>query len=82
MRGKYSILFLLIIITVGGLLGNLIGSMLGESLPLLSNSKSLGLEPPLHLDLNFLQLKFGFVLDINLAGLLGLIVSLWIFRRF
>lgn len=82
MKGnKSNFLFLILVLAVGGLLGNLIGSILGDHISILSASQSVGVEPPVNLDLNFLQLKFGFMFNINLAGVIGLIVSFWIFSR-
>ncbi|UMZ72863.1 DUF4321 domain-containing protein [Natranaerofaba carboxydovora] len=82
MKGKYNLLFLIVVLAVGALLGNLLGTLLSDQIPIMSISQSLGIDPPMHLDLSFFELKLGFMFNINLAGLLGLIISLWIFSRF
>ncbi|OWZ83914.1 DUF4321 domain-containing protein [Natranaerobius trueperi] len=76
-----SFLILLIVFAVGGILGNLIGEFFGDYLPLLNMSREVGLSSPLELDLNFIYLQFGLLVRLNLAGVLGLLLAIWLFRR-
>ncbi len=76
-----SVLVLLLIFAVGGILGNLIGEFFGEYFPLLQQSREVGLSTPLELDLNFIYLQFAFMIRLNLAGVLGLLLAIWIFRK-
>lgn len=82
MKGnRFNLVFLIMVLAIGGLLGNLIGSLVGDNLPLLASSQTVGIDPPMYLDLSFFSLKFGFLFDINLAGLIGLGLSIWIFSK-
>lgn len=76
-----SVVMLLLIFAVGGILGNLIGEFFGDYLPLLQRSREVGLSSPLELDLNFIYLQFAFMIRLNLAGVLGLLIAIWLFRK-
>ncbi len=82
--GKF---FLLLIFLVAGILfGGLIGELARnvDFLSWLSYSKSLGISPDAPLVLNFavLRLTFGFMIELNIAMVLGILASLFLYKKF
>ncbi len=71
---------LLLLLLVGLVIGGVIGDIFQDTFSLLSYSKTIGLEPTT-LDLNIIKLSFGFLMKINLASVIGLIISIIIFTR-
>ncbi|MBN2286024.1 MAG: DUF4321 domain-containing protein [Tissierellales bacterium] len=78
-RGKSTIIWIFII-SAGSIIGNIIGEALSGLLPILKISQHLGFGPAV-LDLNFFNVTFGFGFDMNLAGLIGIITVMLIFRK-
>lgn len=72
---------LLLLIIVGIVIGGIIGDILGEEISFLQKSYSIGLTPPLQLDLSVIQLTFGFLIDVNVASVIGLIIAIIIFNK-
>ncbi|MBO5413650.1 MAG: DUF4321 domain-containing protein [Clostridia bacterium] len=72
-------LFILSGLVIGGLLGNLAGQI--DFLWWLSYGQSFGLSTPLELDLSILQISFGFVFEINVASIIGLLVAMLLYRK-
>lgn len=66
-------------IILGGYLGELALSV--PALSFLAAGKELGLTSPLVLDLNIMKLTFAFTVKLNIAGILGFIVSLIIVKK-
>ena len=66
-------------IILGGYLGELALSV--PALQFLSVGKELGLTNPFTLDLSILKLTFAFTVKLNIAGILGFIVSLIIIKK-
>ena len=66
-------------IILGGYLGELALSV--PALSFLASGKELGLTSPLVLDLNIMKLTFAFTVKLNIAGILGFIVSLFIVKK-
>ena len=68
-------------------MGIVLGSYLGELalevswLKFLSFGKNIGFAEPISLDLGFLELTFGFMCKLNLASILGFIVSFFIIKK-
>ncbi|SKC64440.1 DUF4321 domain-containing protein [Maledivibacter halophilus] len=71
---------LLLLLLVGLVIGGVIGDIFGDSIKWLGYSKSIGISPAT-LDLNVIQLTFGFTMNISLTSILGLIIALLIFNR-
>ncbi|MDN5352538.1 MAG: hypothetical protein PWQ12_1459 [Clostridiales bacterium] len=81
MRGKSNDrLVLLVLILVGAIFGSLIGSAFGGALPILNYGKTIGVDPFV-VDLNVIVLTFGLKLSLNLAGIIGIIIAFFIYRR-
>ena len=47
----------------------------------LSYGQSFGLETPISLNLNIVQITFGLMFKINIASIIGLIVAILIYRK-
>lgn len=73
------LVFLLAGLVVGGLLGKLASGV--PWLWWLSYEQAFGLENPLVLDLNVLKLTFGLMIRINVASIIGMILSVFIYRK-
>lgn len=72
-------LFILSGLVIGGLLGELAGQV--DFLWWLSYGQSFGLETPISLNLNIVQITFGLMFKINIASIIGLIVAILIYRK-
>ena len=73
------VLFILSGLVIGGLLGQLAGQV--DFLWWLSYGESFGLESPIVLDLNILEITLGVMFEINIASILGLIIAILIYRK-
>ena len=66
--------------------GIIVGSLLGEfaaavpALSWLAYGKSFGLTEPFLLDINILQLSFGMTVQLNIAGIIGIIIALLLYK--
>ena len=79
-RGKVvSILFILAGLVIGGLIGDFASSINGLSW--LSYGEEFGLRDPIVLDLNVLTLTLGLTIKINIASIIGVIISLIVYRK-
>ena len=73
------LVFLLAGLVVGGLLGRLASSV--SWLWWLSYEQEFGLQTPLVLDLNVLKLTFGLLFKINIASIIGMVLSIFIYKK-
>jgi hypothetical protein len=83
-RGVGLILLVVVAgLVVGSLLGELLGGLLpsGFSQDLLTRGPTIGLTPPVTLDLRFLALTFGVTLKVNLVGVIGIVIAALTLRR-
>lgn len=80
MKKNVNIIMWIFIVAAGSIIGNIIGEALSGFIPILKISESLGFGPA-KLDLSFFQLTFGFNFNINLAGIIGIIAVIIIFRK-
>lgn len=72
---------LLALLLAGAVIGGFLGHYLGQFFPFMQHNYPIGIREPLYLDLGFLSLIFGFVININVAGVLGLIIAIFIFFK-
>ena len=81
MREK-NIWILTIFILSGLVLGGLLGQLAAEVdfLWWLDYGESFGLTTPLELDLNIIKLTFAISFKINIASIIGLIISILIYK--
>ncbi|MGI5998096.1 MAG: DUF4321 domain-containing protein [Lutispora sp.] len=71
---------LLLILLCGIIIGGFIGEVLGNLIPILKYGYSLGVSPHTY-DLRILKLTFGLSFNINMFSILGIIISIIIYRR-
>lgn len=73
------ILFILSGLVIGGLLGELSKNV--DWLWWLSYGDEFGLTSPLTLDLRVLKIQFGLTFRISIASIIGMAISIFIYRR-
>ena len=73
------LVFLLAGLVIGGLLGKLASGV--SWLWWLSYEQQFGLESPIVLDLSVVQLTFGLMFKINVASIIGMILSIFIYKK-
>jgi hypothetical protein len=71
---------LLLLVAIGGIIGSIIGDIFRDSVKILGYGKTIGFSP-MTIDLSILKLTLGFVLSLNLASVLGIILAILIFNR-
>lgn len=71
--------FILSGLVIGGLLGQLAGSV--NFLWWLSYGQEFGLTEPIVLDLSIVRLTFGLELQINIASIIGMAMAIFIYRK-
>lgn len=79
-KSNRSILLLVIILIIGAICGNLIGESLKTKLQILSYGVKMGLNPT-KLELGVFSLTFGFSVNLNIAGVIGIILALLFYQR-
>ena len=73
------LVFILSGLVIGGLLGRLASTV--PWLWWLSFEQEFGLQSPLVLDLSILKLTFGLMFKINVASIIGMILSVFIYKK-
>lgn len=78
-----SIWILLVFILSGLVLGGLIGEIASKvnGMWWLAYGKQFGLTEPLQLDLNIIKLTFGLTVKINIASIIGIMASIFAYRK-
>lgn len=82
MKGKGTwicIIFILAGLVIGGLIGELTSGV--SFLWWLSYGQEFGLTTPLVLDLSVVKLTFAAMFKINIASIIGVIISIFIYRK-
>ncbi|AGL02653.1 DUF4321 domain-containing protein [Desulfoscipio gibsoniae] len=79
-RGGNSVWILFLLLLAGGLVGSAISSSLANILPFLAATGKIGLQPST-LDLQFMQITFGFTFNIGPVTALGLVLGYIVYRR-
>lgn len=69
---------LVILVLVGFVIGRFIGTYFDGSF--LNYGQSFGLSSPIELDLGFIILTFGLKIQITIASVIGVIISLVVYR--
>lgn len=83
---KSGALFLFFIF-LGGLLGGVLGEIFAVISPagpmreIFLQGYTLGITPPLTIDLRLISLTFGFSLRFNLFSILGIILGLYLYKQ-
>ena len=79
---KGNIVFFLTLIS-GLIIGGFIGDVLGR-VPMLSwlnYGKEIGLTSPFFLDLSFMSLTFGLTLKLTIAGIIGMVIAIILYKK-
>lgn len=74
------IIFVLCGLVIGGLLGELAKNI--SWLSWLSYGQQFGLANPVTLDLGVVELTLGLMFKINVSSIIGIIISVFIYRKF
>ena len=77
---KGSSVYLLLLILISIIIGTILGKAVGNLLPILNYGEGIGFGPAT-LDLNILKLTFGFSANLTVAGIIGLIAGIIIYRK-
>ena len=73
------LIFIYVGLVIGGLLGEVAGQV--EWLSWLSYGQTFGIDNPFVLDLNVFSLTFAFSMHINIASIIGLAISIFLYRK-
>ncbi len=79
--------YLLLFIFIGGLLGSILGEILqvvspqGTVQSIFGEALSLGLDPPVTVNLVLIKLTLGFLLKINLLSVLGMLLGAYLYKH-
>jgi len=82
-----GVALILVVVVAGLVVGSLLGELLGSLLPagwgqnLLTQGPTIGLNPPVTLDLRFLAITLGVTLKVNLVGVAGIVIAALTLRR-
>lgn len=74
------IIFILCGLVIGGLIGQLAEGV--SWLNWLSYGQTFGIPTPVSLDLGVVKLTFGIMFNINISSIVGIILSIFIYRKF
>lgn len=74
------IVFVLCGLVIGGLIGELTQGV--SWLNWLAYGQSFGLTNPVTLDLGVMQLTVGLMFKINIAGIIGIITAIFLYKKF
>ena len=80
MRRNNNTVLLIIMLLTGAIIGGLLGQVLGGYLPILTSHKIYGLQPTT-IDLGIVSFTVGFLLRLNLAGVIGLLFGYFLYRQ-
>jgi hypothetical protein len=81
MHRQKSLWALLFVVLFGAIAGSAIGQALVNLVPVLARGVLLGLNPPAELDLYVLRLTLGVGFTLNVAGAVGVLLALFLYRR-
>lgn len=73
------LVFILSGLVIGGLLGELASRV--DMLWWISYGESFGLSNPVELNLNIMTVTFGLMFKINIASIIGMAISIFIYRK-
>lgn len=74
------IIFILCGLVIGGLIGQLTQGI--SWLNWLSYGQTFGIQNPVSLDLGVVKLTFAIMFNINISSIIGIILSIFVYRKF
>lgn len=81
MRRQTRVLVLAVALIAGAIAGSILGVALEDVAPVLAKGLTVGVSPPLVLDLNVISLTFGFTLHLNLMGAIVVLLLVLLLGR-
>ncbi len=84
MKGQTQNVWVIILLILAGVVfGGFIGNVLGDvpALSWLAYGSKFGMSSPLVLDLGVITLQFAFTIRFTIAGIIGIIVALLVYRK-
>ena len=79
MRQHKNFLMYLIVMLIGLVIGGVLGDVFQDTVTILSYGKTIGFQP-FTIDLSVIQFTIGFLMTINVASIIGIIIALIIFK--
>lgn len=79
-RTVRSNFMVVIFVLIGLFIGQFIGQVLGKSFPLLNYGETFGINN-LHLDLIVIDFSLNLTVSLTIAGVIGVIIALLIYRK-
>ncbi len=79
-RASRSFGLLIILLVIGGILGTFLGQVFGDYLPFLKAGQVIGFEP-FNINLVIMTITLGWTLKLNIAGIIGFFITLFIYYR-
>lgn len=80
MKRSTNNIYLIILILTGSIIGTILGKAFSGYLPILNYGESIGFGPAV-LDLNIFILTFGFNASLTVAGIIGIIVAIIVYKK-
>lgn len=77
---KTNSIYLILLILTSVIIGSILGKAFSNALPILNYGESIGFGPAT-LDLNIFTLTFGFSAKLTVAGIIGLLSGIIIYRK-
>ncbi len=77
---KKGNLVLVLVILAGSIFGKIIGGALSKYVPILNYGESIGFGPT-SIDLNILSFTLGFKASMTVAGIIGIIIAIFVYRK-
>ncbi len=77
---KKGNLVLVLVILAGSIFGKIIGGALSKYIPILNYGESIGFGPT-SIDLNILSFTLGFKASMTVAGIIGIIIAIFVYRK-
>lgn len=79
-KASSSSIYLILLILTSVIIGTILGKAFSNILPILNYGEGIGFGPAT-LDLNIFTLTFGFSANLTVAGIIGLIAGIIIYRK-
>lgn len=77
---KKNPVLLLIFLLVGLVLGGILGEVFQGVVPFMSYGKAIGVQP-FTVDLAIIVITLGFTMSLNIAGIIGLMLALFLYSK-
>ncbi|WIF94416.1 DUF4321 domain-containing protein [Caminicella sporogenes] len=75
-----NVIILLLLLLSGSIVGGFIGDAFKDTFSWLAYGKTIGVNT-FTLDLNIIKITLGFIMNINIASIIGIIIAIFIFTR-